>query len=41
VLLATLLLGEPLDISLLGGGFLVVLGAYLANSPKPFFWRRE
>lgn len=39
VLLATLLLGEPLKLSLLGGGLLVVLGAYLANSPKPFFWR--
>jgi drug/metabolite transporter (DMT)-like permease len=41
VLLATLLLGEPLDISLLGGGLLVVLGAYLANAPKPLFWRRS
>jgi drug/metabolite transporter (DMT)-like permease len=41
VLLATLLLGEPLDISLLGGGFLVVCGAYLANAPKPLFWRRS
>lgn len=40
VLLATLLLGEPLDISLLGGGLLVVCGAYLANAPKPIFWRR-
>jgi len=39
VLLATLLLGEPLDISLLGGGLLVVCGAYLANAPKPLFWR--
>ena len=41
VLLATLLLDEPLDISLLGGGLLVVLGAYLANAPKPLFWRRS
>ena len=40
VLLATLLLGEPLDISLLSGGLLVVCGAYLANAPKPIFWRR-
>lgn len=40
VLLATLLLGEPLDVSVLGGGFLVVCGAYLANAPKPLFWRR-
>ena len=40
VLLATLLLGEPLDISLLGGGLLVVCGAYLANAPKPLFWRK-
>lgn len=40
VLLATLLLGEPLDISLLGGGCLVVCGAYLANAPKPLFWCR-
>ncbi len=39
VLLATLLLGEKLDISLLSGGFLVVCGAYLANAPKPLFWR--
>ena len=39
VLMATLLLGEPLDISLLGGGLLVVCGAYLANAPKPLFWR--
>jgi len=39
VLLATLLLGETLDISLLGGGALVVVGAYLANAPKPLFWR--
>ena len=39
VLLATLLLGETLDISLLGGGALVVTGAYLANTPKPLFWR--
>ncbi len=41
VLLATLLLGETLDISLLGGGLLVVCGAYLANAPKPFFWCRQ
>jgi drug/metabolite transporter (DMT)-like permease len=41
VLLATLLLGEALDFSLLAGGFLVVCGAYLANSPKPFFWRKS
>jgi len=40
VLLATFILAEPLDISLLGGGFLVVCGAYLANAPKPLFWRR-
>ena len=39
VLLATLLLGEALDLSLLGGGLLVVCGAYLANAPKPLFWR--
>ncbi|PLX81249.1 MAG: EamA family transporter [Desulfuromonas sp.] len=39
VLLATLLLGETLDLSLLGGGLLVVCGAYLANAPKPLFWR--
>lgn len=39
VLLATLILGEPLDLSLVTGGALVVLGAYLANAPKPFFWR--
>ncbi len=39
VLLATLLLGEPLDLSLLGGGALVVVGAYLANAPRPMFWR--
>lgn len=41
VLLATLLLGEPLDMSVLGGGLVVVSGAYLANAPKPFFWRRN
>jgi len=41
VLLATLLLGEPLNLSLLAGGLLVVCGAYLANAPKPFFWRKE
>jgi drug/metabolite transporter (DMT)-like permease len=41
VLLATLLLGEPLDISLLGGGLLVVGGAYLANVQKPLFWRKQ
>lgn len=40
VLLATLLLDEPLDLSLLAGGLLVVCGAYLANAPKPLFWRR-
>lgn len=39
VLLATLILGEPLDLSLVTGGALVVFGAYLANAPKPFFWR--
>ncbi len=39
VLLATLVLGESLDFTLLGGGALVVCGAYLANSPKPMFWR--
>jgi drug/metabolite transporter (DMT)-like permease len=41
VLLATLLLGEALDISVLGGGLLVVCGAYLANAPKPLFWRKQ
>ena len=41
VLLATILLGESLDISVLGGGLLVVCGAYLANAPKPLFWRRR
>ncbi|MHC4374815.1 MAG: DMT family transporter, partial [Planctomycetota bacterium] len=41
VLLATLLLGESLDISLLGGGLLLVCGAYLANAPKPLVWRRS
>jgi drug/metabolite transporter (DMT)-like permease len=39
VFLATLLLGEPLAISLLAGGVMVVCGAYLANAPKPLFWR--
>jgi drug/metabolite transporter (DMT)-like permease len=39
VLLGVLLLGEPLNLSLLGGGVLVVVGAYLANAPKPLFWR--
>ncbi len=39
VLLATFLLDEPLGMSLLGGGLLVVCGAYLANAPKPLFWR--
>jgi drug/metabolite transporter (DMT)-like permease len=39
VLLGVLLLGEPLNLSLLGGGALVVAGAYLANAPKPLFWR--
>ncbi len=39
VLLATLLLGESLNLSLLVGGALVVVGAYLANSPRPLFWR--
>jgi len=39
VLLATLLLGETLSPSLLFGGLLVVAGAYLANAPKPLFWR--
>jgi drug/metabolite transporter (DMT)-like permease len=34
-----LLLGEKLDVSLLVGGLLVVFGAYLANAPKPLFWR--
>lgn len=38
VLLATLILGEPLGLSLLGGGLLVVSGAYLANAPRPLFW---
>ena len=38
VLLATLVLGEPLNLSLLLGGLLVVCGAYLANAPKPLFW---
>ena len=32
VLLATLFLGEPLTLSLLTGGALVVSGAYLANA---------
>jgi drug/metabolite transporter (DMT)-like permease len=32
VLLATLILGEPLTLSLLSGGVLVVTGSYLANS---------
>lgn len=32
VLLATLILGEPLTLSLLTGGLLVVCGSYLANS---------
>jgi len=41
VLLATILLGEPLGISLLVGGLLVVCGAYLANAPKPLFWRKS
>ncbi len=41
VLLATLILGEPLNLSLLGGGLLVVCGAYLANAPKPLFWRKD
>ena len=41
VLLATLLLGEPLDVSLIGGGLLVIFGAYLANAPKPLFWRKR
>jgi drug/metabolite transporter (DMT)-like permease len=41
VLLATLLLDEPLGPSLLGGGLLVVLGAYLANAPQPLFWRKN
>jgi len=40
VLLATFLLGETLDITVLTGGLLVVCGAYLANAPKPFFWRK-
>lgn len=39
VLLGVLLLGEPLSLSVLGGGVLVVAGAYLANVPRPFFWR--
>lgn len=39
VILATLLLDETLSLSLLGGGALVVTGAYLANSTKPMFWR--
>jgi len=41
VLLATLLLHESLSLSLLTGGLLVVCGAYLANAPKPLFWRRN
>lgn len=41
VLLAILLLDEPIDFSLLGGGSLVILGAYLANAPKPLFWRKS
>jgi len=41
VLLATLLLGEPLTASLLFGGCLVVIGAYLANAPRPLFWRKS
>ena len=39
VLLATFLLGEPLDLSLVTGGLLVIGGAYLANAPNPLFWR--
>ena len=39
VLLGVLLLDEPLSLSLLGGGLLVVCGAYLANAPRPLFWR--
>lgn len=35
LLLATLLLGEPLTLSLLGGGSLVVTGAWLANRVRP------
>ena len=35
VLLATLFLGEPLTLSLLTGGVLVVSGAYLANAVPP------
>ena len=35
VLLATLFLGEPLTLSLLAGGVLVVSGAYLANAVPP------
>jgi drug/metabolite transporter (DMT)-like permease len=41
VLLAALLLHERLDLSLLSGGLLVVCGAYLANAPKPVFWRHH
>ncbi|WP_020675027.1 DMT family transporter [Geopsychrobacter electrodiphilus] len=41
VLLGTLLLGESLNLSLLAGGGLVVCGAYLANAPKPLFWRNH
>jgi len=41
VLLATLILGEELSLSLLVGGFLVVSGAYLANAPRPFFWLKS
>jgi len=35
VLLATLILGEPLTLSLLTGGVLVITGSYLANSAPP------
>ena len=36
VLLATLILGEPLTLSLLSGGALVISGSYLANAvPRP------
>jgi len=41
VLLATLVLGEPLNFSLLLGGLLVICGAYLANAPKPLFWLKS
>ncbi|MEJ2470023.1 MAG: DMT family transporter [Desulfuromonadales bacterium] len=41
VLLATLILGESLGLSVIGGGLLVVVGAYLANAPRPLFWLKK